>query len=402
MTEKRRSRAFGIAALPVAVLLLYLVVRVHAAYLSPALAATMPPTDPSALGKTLPYAIGDPRRPVNPQLIPLAEATALAAPLAFEPFLVLARVQEQAGKIDNAIRLMEEARRRRPSFDLTRIHLVSYYQQARRYPELLAEIDFILRRSNEARQVVLPELAKLMNDPRGRVALASILAADPTWRTDFFQVAARQSGRPADALELMNLVAARRPRGGIALERGLYLQRLVQAGDHRRARAIWLESLPANQRAANEYLFNGAFRPIAAPAPFGWTVRQEGQGRAEIVNRGTERPYLDAVYYGGSDVVLAEQQLALAPGRYRLSHLARSDQQPTSGQFSWRVTCSPQGPEIGRLRVSRVTPQFSRAATEFVVPASCGGQQLALLAEPGDIAAEIRIQLSGLELVRAN
>jgi hypothetical protein len=388
--------------LPVAIGLLYLVFRVNAPYLRPELAAILPPADPSALGKALPVLTGDPRQRVTQDSIRLAEATALSAPLAFEPFFVQAKVQEQAGKIPNAIRLMEEARRRRPSFDLTRIHLVYYYQQARMFPQLLAEIDYVLRRSSEAGQVILPELAKLMRDPQGRSALASILAGEPAWKQRFFEIAAEQPGTPADALALLNLIEARRPPGGVALERGLYLRRLVQAGDHSRARAIWLETLPPGERGQHALLFNGTFRAVSAPEPFGWTVRQQAQGRAEIVTRGTDRPYLDIVYYGGSNVVLAEQQLALAPGRYRLSVLARSDQQPTSGQIFWRLTCLPQGAEIGRMAIGRVQTQYGRSTSEFVVPANCAGQQLALVAEPGDIAAEIRMQLSGLELVRAD
>ena len=101
-------------------------------------------------------------------------------------------------------------------------------------------------------------------------------------------------------------------------------------------------------------------------------------------------------------MILAEQQLALPPGRYRLSQLAKSDQQPASGQVYWRLTCLPAGNEIGRLRATGLQPQYSRTSTEFAIPASCAGQQLALLGEPGDIAAEIRVQMTRLELARAD
>ena len=155
---------------------------------------------------------------------------------------------------------------------------------------MITEIDFVLRRSEEAAQIILPELAKLISDPQGRVALASILARNPAWRGRFYEVATAQPGDPADALNLLNLVRARRPQGGVGPERGFYLHRLVQAGDHRRARAIWLQSLPPAERAKNQFLFNGDFRRIAAPAPFGWTVRKEAQGRVEIVTAGAPTP----------------------------------------------------------------------------------------------------------------
>ena len=402
LPAKKTSRTAAIAVSLAAVLIAYLVVRSSVPYLDPALASVLPPEDPSLLARALPYSAADPRERVSSDVHALSRRAAVSAPLAFEPFFVEAKAEEQAGRLDNAIRLMEEARRRRPAFDLTRIHLIGYYQQARRFPELITEIDFVLRRSEEAAQIILPELGKLITDPQGRVALASILARNPAWRARFYEVAAAQPGDPADALTLLNLVQARRPRGGVGPERGFYRHRLVQAGDHRRARAIWLESLPPAERAKNQFLFNGDFRRVAAPAPFGWTVRHEAQGRAEIVTAGAPTPYLDVVYFGGSRVILAEQQLALPPGRYRLSQLAKSDQQPASGQVYWRLTCLPAGNEIGRLRATGLQPQYSRTSTEFAIPASCAGQQLALIGEPGDIAAEIRVQMTRLELARAD
>ncbi|HET9429227.1 MAG TPA: hypothetical protein VFO69_12790, partial [Allosphingosinicella sp.] len=284
LSAKKPSRTVALAVTLAAILIVYLVVRVHAPFLSPALATFLPPEDPSILARGLPYTAADPRQRVSPDVLALSRRAAEAAPLAFEPFFVQAKAEEQAGRLDNAIQLMEEARRRRPAFDLTRIHLVAYYQQARRYPELLTEIDFVLRRNEEAAQVILPELAKLMVDAQGRIALASILARNPAWREQFFEVAAGQPGSAEDALALLNLVQARRPPGGVGPERGLYLHRLVEAGDHQRARAIWLQMLPPGQRAQTAVLFNGNFRRIDAPAPFGWTVSQQPQGRAEIVS----------------------------------------------------------------------------------------------------------------------
>ena len=398
----KTNRTTAVVVSLAAVLFAYLVLKANAPFLAPALAMTLPPKDGSVMARALPYAVADPRERVQPDIFQLSRRAALSAPLAFEPFFVEAKSAEQAGQLDRAIRLMEEARRRRPAFDLTRIHLIGYYQRARRYPELLTEIDFVLRRNAQAAQIILPELAKLIGDPQGRVALASILARNPSWRAQFFEVAAAQPGNAADALTLLNLVQARRPPGGVGLERGLYLHRLVQAGDHRRARAIWLQGLPAGERAKNDLLFNGDFRRITAPAPFGWTVRPEADGRADIVTVGTSVPYLDVVYYGGNEVILAEQQLALAPGEYRLSQLAKSDQQPTSGQVYWQLTCLPAGNEVGRLPATPLRPQYSRTSTEFTVPSNCAGQRLALVGEPGDIAAEIRAQVTGLELMRAD
>jgi hypothetical protein len=396
------SRTLAVAATLAALPLLYLVLRTAAVSVSPAAATALPPTDASGLVKGLLLVTADPRQRVTPQTIELSRRAAVAAPLAYEPFFIQAKAEEQAGRIGNATRLMEEARRRRASFVLTRIHLIAYYQQLRRFPELLTEIDFVLRKSEEAKGLMLPELVKLIADADGRAALASILAGNPGWRSDFFDVARQQSGSPSDALALLNLVRERKPGGDISLERGLYLHRLVQAGDYSRARALWLASLPAQERPHHALLFNGAFRPIAAAAPFAWTFRQEAAGRAEMVSAGANTPYLDVLYFGGSNAIMAEQTLALAPGRYRLSQLAKSDEGIRSGEIYWSLSCLSNDAELARLNVANLRPAFRPSAIDFTVPAGCPGQRLRLMAQPGDIAAEVRAQLARLEVTRAN
>lgn len=393
----------AMAASLAALALFYVIVRVHAPYVNPALALVLPPHDPSVLGKALPYSVANPNlKAVDPEALALGRRIAPSAPLAFEPFFVEGRHEDLSGRVDRAIALMEEAKRRRPSYELTRIVLVALYQRAQRYEELLTEIDFVLRRNHQLARIILPELAKLIADPRGREAVATIMARDPEWRPEFFEVAALKPGSAADALALLNRLERDRDPATIGLARQLYLQRLVQAGENVRARQLWLETLPPAERSRNALLFNGGFGPRRAQAPFGWTVHQRAQGRAEIVSNAASGPYLDVVYFGGSNLTLAEQQLALQPGRYRLAHRSRSDQPSTSGSIYWRLNCLRSDAELARLRASRLQPQFGASSVDFVVPAGCSGQQLVLIAEPGDISAEIRVQLAGLELSRAN
>lgn len=381
-------------------LLIYLILRINAAYINPAVALALPPVDPAPAARAIVYTAGDPRQRVNPEALELGRQTALAAPLAFEPFFIEAKAEEQAGRIQNAIRLMEEARRRRPSFDLTRLHLISYYQQAGRFENLLQEIDFLLTRRPETGQVILPELAKLMSDPRGRAALALMLARNPQWRSQFIDRAIAQPGRSEDALDLLNRLGALRAGGGVASERELYLQRLVQEGQHQRARELWLQSLPAAQRSRHALLFNGDFSLREASKPFGWTLHEKPQGRAEIIHQGPEASYLDVNYFGGSPVVLAEQHLALQPGRYRISQLVRGEIPPDSGEVYWRISCLSGGArELVRLAADQLQPRFMRAAAEFTIGANCSGQQLALVGEPGDISTEIRLQIGELEIL---
>ena len=382
-------------------LLLYLVVRNTIASLTPA-GAALPPADLSVLARATAYAIADPRQRVSPEARAIGRRTALSAPLAYEPFFIEAKAQEQAGALSQAIRLMEEARRRRPSFVLTRLQLLAYYQQSRRFPELLNEINFVIGKEPEAQQVILPELARLMADGRGRVALASILAREPAWREEFFRVARTLEGQAADALSLLNLVRARKPGGDVSLERTLYFHRLVQDGRYGPARDAWLQILPPEHRERSGLLFNGSFAPVTADPPFGWTFRDGAAGRASIETDGRNMSFLDIVYFGGSNVLLAEQTLALEPGRYQLSQMAKSGQGIRAGAIHWTITCINDGGEVGRLRLQDLTSGYRRSQVQFAVPPGCAGQTLRLSAEPGDIAAQVDAQVARLELSRAD
>ena len=397
----RRNWAGGIVVTIGCLLLLYLVVRNAIASLTPA-GAALPPADPSVLARATAYAVADPRQSVSAEMRATGRQTALAAPLAYEPFFIAAKAEEQSGRLNEAIRLMEEARRRRPSFVLTRLQLLAYYQQSRRFPELLNEINFVLGKEPEAHQIILPELAKLMTDERGRVALASILAREPDWREEFFRVARSVDGDANDALSLLNLIRARKPGGDLSFERTLYFHRLVEDGEYGPARNAWLQILPPQHRAGSALLFNGSFGNVTADPPFGWTFRDEAAGRASIDSDGRNMSFLDIVYFGGSNVLLADQTLALEPGRYQLSQLAKSEQGIQAGAIQWTLTCLNDGLELARLRLRDLTPEYRRSQLPFTVPPGCAGQILRLTAEPGDIAAQVDAQIARLELNRAD
>jgi hypothetical protein len=381
-------------------LFLYLIVRSAAVGLNPPIAATLPPGDHAPLlGEVLP-AFADPRVPIPAQPLAIARRAALTAPLAEDPFFLFARQAATEGKLDRAIKLMEEARRRRPNFIPTRLLLMAYYSQARRYPAALAEMEYSLRSSETVRGIVLPELVKALRTPDGRAALAEVLARPPEWREEFIRTAEGQPVSPEEASDLLKRVRALRPKADLSLERGLYLQALVKAGRSREARSAWLVSFPQAERARHQLLFDGAFAGAAAPQPFGWSLRDTEAGRAEIVRSG-RTSYLEVNYFGGRTVVVAEQMLTLAPGSYRLSFDAKSEGGITSGELAWSVACAPDGPEIGRIRIVGAQAAYRRYQGDVSVPAGgCAAQMVRLVADPGDVAAAFTAQVDNMQMVR--
>jgi tetratricopeptide (TPR) repeat protein len=381
---------------------LYFIARSAAAGTgSPGAAVTLaafPPADYRGAIRRAARLTQNPVFKAGPEMLELSRHALAAAPTTFEPFYVAAKAEEGAGRLDHAIRLMEESRRRRPSHAATRLQLIIYYGRARRFDPLLEELDMALRLNEEARRLILPELTRLIADPVGRPALARILSRGPAWRDDFFRAAKGRKVKPEDAQALMNLVRAR--TGGRAdAERGLYLQALLEAGDYARARALWSAALPAAEKPMDGLLFNGGFAASHAAEPFNWQLHEDDVGRAELATeRG--RPHLELAYYGGRDLVLAEQTLALRPGRYRLSFAVRSDDGIKSGDLSWRIACGSSDALLSRVSLGGAGPTPTIRRAGFDVPAGCGVQRLYLAAQPGDVSAEVRAEVSAMEIAR--
>ncbi len=396
----RRIAAWAVSA--AAPLVAWLIVKAAASALSPATAVavgSLPPENPAATLKILQRASQPANARVTAETLRTAEDGLTRLPLAFEPFFIAARFAEQRGDLRRAMLLMEEVRRRRYSHPGARMQLMIYYIKGERFPEALSEIDFILRRNEDLRPALLPELAKLMAIPRGRAALAAILVKDPAWKKDFYAVAGIRKVAPGDARALYDQIRALKPKGDLLLERQLILQTQAASGDYAGARQTWLAALPQQQRESSRFLFDGAFRGLAAPAPFGWTFKDVDAGRAEP-SRDAQRPYLDVAYFGGRNVILAEQTLALAPGAHTLRLIARSPNGITSGRLFWRLACLPGDSQIGLLDMSRAVADNRRFSAAFTVPSGCPGQLLTLVAEPGDVAASVNLEIASMEIAR--
>lgn len=362
--------------------------------------AALPPADFLPLTRRLAAGATHPNFNVNNEMAGIARNAARTSPLAYEPFFVAARYAAGAGREQEATRLLEEARLRRASHLPTRMHLLVNYARARRYLETLAELDVVLRLSNDVRTILIPELTKLLTSADGREALAQVLAREPTWREYFVRVASGQKLNPAHTGDLLSRVRALKRGGDVGLEQELFFNSLLNQGDYARARSIWLRSLRPTERTPSATLFDGSFRGLTAPAPFSWALQDVDVGRAEIVSD-EGQSHLDITYFGGRNIVLAEQIIALEPGTYRLRTFAKSAEGVKDASLSWRMTCLPERQELAVLGLDHLTERYSPVSNTFTVPAKgCPGQRLALVAEAGDVSGVSNVQVSRLEIER--
>jgi len=380
--------------------LIYLAGRTAAAGLHPLAAAQLPPTDESALLRLQIFELLVPNRTVSPELMSLSRRVATSAPLSFEPFFVHSRAADQTGNLPEAIRFMEEARRRRASFPATRLQLLAYYARASRPSAALSELGVLLRLRPEVAQPVMTELAKLISEPDGRRDLAAALVRNPAWRDGFFAAARATPPRPDHALALLNEVRRLQPRGRHTQERRLLVASLIGAGQVRRAREFWLASLPESERTQSALLANRGFRGGQGQLPFGWALQSLDVGRAEIVDSGSENPYLEVNYFGGRNAVLVEQLIALPAGRYRLIYRAKSNTGLGSADLYWNVACLSGSTELVRDRLQNLTPNYRSREVFLTVPATCDSQRIRLIAEAGDRSAPVNIQVTGLDITR--
>jgi hypothetical protein len=365
---------------------LYLVARTAVLSTQPAAAESLPPVNDALRLRQVAAAAANPSFKVDDAALELARQGAQADPLDFAPFFIAARAADQRGDAAGALRLMEEARRRNPTSLPIRIFLVSQYFSARRVPEMIAELDYTLRRDERARIALLPELVKLLRLRQGRTYVAQLLAANPPWKEDLFNVAREQKLPPEIALDLLRLAAAR--GGDTGPEQRLVVSSLFRSGRPDLARERWLAMLPAAQRDESRFLFNGDFERPASTSEFAWKLHGLDVGRADMVTLGAGDGRLRVQYFGGSTAVLAEQQLALAPGRYQLQVTGRSRSSLPPGQLFWTITCYPDGPDVHRMPVENFGPQDKNLSSQFSVPGgACRGQTLRLVAEPGEISS---------------
>ncbi len=406
MTSERTKKRFSLKGRIPALLatlaapaLIYFVVRTAAVGLSPAAALQLPPTDPLPLLKVRIYQSATPNYRLPSETLDVASKAAAISPLAFEPFFLHAFAAQQAGQLDKAIPLMEEARHRRSSFPPLRAHLAFYYARAGRYSDLFAELEALFRLSPQTRQAVMPEMAKLVADPRGRVALAQAFASDAQWRDDFFIAALDADIEPGDALALFQ-ESRRRGVRNLGPERRLVVRKLLDSGEPRRAREIWLSSLPESERQRHLHLYDGAFETASALPPFGWTFQSNELGRAQIARDSAGRAHLSVDYFGGRPVVLADQTLALAPGAYRLRYAVQGEGTMGSARLSWVIFCGNGESEAARSSVETLTAGYRPREEAFRIGSDCSSQKLRLLAEPGDIAYTVHLQFANLAIVR--
>ena len=320
------------------------------------------------------------------------------SPLAEDPFMLagidaLARGDEEKGEA-----LLAETRRRDPRSRTARLILLDRYLRTSRTSEAGVEIAVLNRLIAQAAEVLVPELARMISDPRTGGALIGLLRDDPDMRDAVLGKLASGGADPDLILRVARSTGAGGRSGPAPAWQPAMLSKMVEKGDVERAHLLWRGFSGANE-ADPATPYDGNFRGLPGPAPFNWQLLSSPAGVAER----TQAQSLDVEYYGRERAALASQLLMLKPGRYRLSFRAEGDATGEGSRLAWLVSCAGgAGAQLLEAPLQRVgsTPKVIAAA--FTVPAGCPAQWLRLTGIPDEFPtgqsatiADLRIKPEG-------
>lgn len=255
-----------------------------------------------------------------------------------------------------------------------------------------------LARRNRSTDLTRAIFIAAVTEPTLRTALIDSLARQPVWRTAFFSDVRQRL--PASAIPGMEAFLREMQKRGqpVSPDEWLnYVDRLIDLGDYRRARALWAHHFAIPTAWLRTAPYDGDFALVAARAPdaptsqFEWTVDPNLVGLIDF-GSGTKGKSLSFPAEIASGTAITAQLMILSPGSHMLS--ARISGNP--GAAEWGVTCLPSGRAVPR-RLPR-GPDDALSNVAFDVPATdCGAQRLTLTArerldmQPTSIAA-VRIR----------
>ena len=334
----------------------------------------------------------------NGAVSPRSQAGALGAladyPIAEEPFLLAAVSALAAGDAARGEKLLLEARSRNPRSRMTRLLLLDRYLRNGRIEEASGEISGLTTLVPQTARVLVPELARMAMDPRTAPAMRTVLRREPGLLGAVLGRLAATKASPDAIIALAGPAAGQRSSDPEAWQ-SVLVRRLIDEGDLTRAYALWRTFTGIGGQGSAKGLYDGDFAGLPGFAPFNWRLMAGSDGAAERANGA-----LQVVYYGRTAMMLAEQLLVLAPGRYRLSFEAEGDASGEGSRLVWSLACVGSQGTLLELPLTNVGTTPSSFAAEADVPAGCRGQWLrlrGLAAEfPTEQSATIRkLRLSG-------
>ncbi len=231
---------------------------------------------------------------------------------------------------------------------------------------------------------VFTALHEVIASRRQPAAVAALFAADPPWLGAFVKDACARGVDPALFLPLL----LRKAGAGAPLPEALCaVERLRAAGRWDEAYQLWLNTLPRERLSQVGFVFNGGFEHAASGAGFDWLLqprpeRETGHVAEAVQAQGAAGKRALRVAYNGKrqSGVAAQQYLALRPGTYELTGIARPQAIVSPRGIQWSVRCADAA-RPARIAASERfvgSSEWRRFAMELRIDAWCPAQLLQL------------------------
>ena len=317
----------------------------------------------------------------------IPEAGSMSAVLETNPsetvaLLVLAADLERRGDPAGAARAHESAMALAPMDRDVLQHSAAFFLRQGRSSDGVAQLGRLAEHYGEFDKV-FPVFVRLMaaRDP----GWSNVVARNPPWLGSFILTACRQS---VDATLLVPLLQARIASRRVKEDEiDCVVDKLRVAGMWDAAYLAWLNTLPRERLGDVGHVFNGSFEFPATGVGFDWKPAQGPERQVghsvdfPSATSGAGRRALRVAYTGKRPAGPAIQQyLALPPGRYELSGLARPEALNSVRGVHWVVRCASRegGPALATSERFLGSSEWRRFSVQVVVPPGCSGQALQL------------------------
>ena len=300
--------------------------------------------------------------------------------------LIIARDAQRRSSFDEAAGAFAAAHRLAPlDREVLRAASVFFLAQGKT-SDALALLGRLVEHYPDPRERAFPVIADMLAAKDRAPALEAITLRNPEWLGPFIEASCRRGVDPAVLVPLF----MRRVTAGTAkpAETACLVEQLRVAERWDEAYQVWLNTLPRERLNEIGFIFNGSFEFTPSGVGFDWMPARQPErevGHAVEMARstgGAGKRSLRVSFNGKRQVgIPIAQYLALAPGRYELAGVGRSDGMRAGRGVHWTVRCVTEGVPGAVLASSeRFTgsSEWRQFSFGLDIEPSCRGQLLQL------------------------
>jgi hypothetical protein len=303
-----------------------------------------------------------------------------------DALLFLAREHERAGDLNKTRRAYQAAFELAPTDREVLGSASEFFLRQGATAEAMVALDRLVESYPEARERAFPVIAQLLAERREPATWEKISARKPAWTGEFIVSSCRQGVDPA---QLVPLLLERIAQGrSTPEEAGCVVDRLRDADRWQDAYQVWLNTLPRERLVEVGNIFNGSFEYASSGVGFDWrpsNSRERDSGHVVEISPAagaTGKRALRVSYNGKRQTGMPiAQYLALVPGKYEMTGLAKPQTITAGRGVQWVLRCVKGGKAGAPLASSERfigSSDWRRFAFEVAVPADCAGQLLQL------------------------